>query len=548
LYYPYTKIFLLATIEFFKEVTFGGLPTLNKFRLQPFRMYNEVYKLISNLKLPVSKSYLKIRLESHPDYPSILAIQDTLSELGIKSMAYESDKHNLKKKVGPFLLHFNKYDGEILFFADIESAESKVKDFDKYWSGVAMIVEGIILTKNKENDQEFKSENRNNIFAIAIVLCIIFLLFGSEVLKKSLPGILLLITNIAGLYLSWLIVQKELGFQNIISDKICSIAKQSRCEAVLFSKSAKLFSWLTWGDIGIVYFTTSLFYIVQIDEGATYFQFYYLLSLIGLMFPLYSLYYQGKIVKQWCMLCIGVLLILSLNALIGFIFLQKSIVSVNNFLYSFCLYAFITTTLFFFWQLLKFVIRKNDSSLSDRISFASLKRNPNIFNAILEKQELNNRNLPELNEPIFFGRVDAAVQITIACNPYCLPCAKAHEAVEKLYEKYPNDFSVAVRFTLNNNNDADKKVIAVKEILKASKDIGAYRAIKDWYSVINMEKFRELHCVNDIDVTSDIEKHILWSKNVDIKGTPTIFINGRQLPDIYSWKELVEILDFNVYS
>jgi uncharacterized membrane protein len=60
--------------------------------------------------------------------------------------------------------------------------------------------------------------------------------------------------GLIGVYFSLLIAQKELGIQNSVSDKICSLAKHSRCESVLFSKGAKLFNWLTWGDVGMVYF------------------------------------------------------------------------------------------------------------------------------------------------------------------------------------------------------------------------------------------------------------------------------------------------------
>lgn len=43
-----------------------------------------------------------------------------------------------------------------------------------------------------------------------------------------------------------------------------------------------------------------------------------------------------------------------------------------------------------------------------------------------------------------------------------------------------------------------------------------------------------------------IEKHIIWSKAAEIKATPTIFVNGRRLPELYSWLDFVETIEFEI--
>jgi len=193
------------------------------------------------------------------------------------------------------------------------------------------------------------------------------------------------------------------------------------------------------------------------------------------------------------------------------------------------------------WQLLKSLYKKSITSLTKEIKATRLKRNPEIFNAMLNKQEANLINLPEPDEAIRFGNPAAPYQLVIACNPYCGPCAKAHQAIEALYEKYPEQLSVSVRFALHSNDEKDNTVKIAREIFKAAK-YKPYEAIKDWYTLFDIEKFKLLHQTNGEQVHADLEKHIEWNRKVEINGTPTFFVNGRKLPELYSRVDFTEIL------
>jgi protein-disulfide isomerase/uncharacterized membrane protein len=436
-------------------------------------------------------------------------------------------------------------EGHVLFFKDVVAAEQKVKDFDKYWSGNVMFAEPAKQYGNAEHNRLYKKEKLNRAFGFAAILLFSGTLLGLSIAAGSVPSVLLSVSNFIGLYFSWLIAQKEFGISNSISDKICSMAKHSRCESVLFSKGAKLFNWLTWGDVGIVYFTSSLLYILIAQLTNQSINLYYLLSLAGLIFPLYSLYYQWKVVKQWCMLCIGVLVALFLNATTGIIFVQWPVVFNESVIYGVLIFFVPVVIILSIWQVLKMLYQKSLSSLANEIKATRLKRNPEIFNALLQQQTANPINLPDPTEAIRFGNPAAPYQIVIACNPYCGPCAKAHQAIEELYEKNPEHFSVAVRFALQKNDDSDNRVMAVKEIMKVAKT-KPLESIKDWYHLLNLEKFKELHPTNGEQVDATIEKHIVWSKGANIKATPTIFVNGRKLPGLYSWVDFVEKLEFEV--
>ena len=514
-------------------------------------MYREVMKWLRIQSMPVAESHLRLRLESHPDYPSLIAVQDTLEELGINSYACQGTKEELKKENKPFLAHLNIGGGDVLYFKDVAEAEQKVKEFDKYWSGNVMFAEQANKNANAENDKIYKKEKLNIAFGRAAL----FLFFGTilalAIASGSLPVVVLTISSSIGLYFGWLIAQKEFGISNSVSDKICSMAKHSRCESVLFSKGAKLFNWLTWGDVGIIYFSSSLLFLTILLAGVGRWslaggglQFYYLLSLGGLLFPLYSLYYQWRVVKQWCMLCIGVLIALAINGAIGLsqtIGVSKPLSEWRGVWGEVLLSAIIAFFTLATWQLIKTVYQKSLAALTNEIKATRLKRNPEIFNALLSKQEMNPINLPEPDEAIRFGNPAGAYQLVIACNPYCGPCAKAHQAIEELYEKHPDQLSVSVRFALHSNDDNDRGVVTVKEIMKVAKT-KPLESVKDWYALMNLEKFNAVHRTNGEEVAVAVATHIEWNKKANIQGTPTFFINGRKLPELYSWIDYSEIL------
>ncbi|HEV7781847.1 MAG TPA: vitamin K epoxide reductase family protein [Chitinophagaceae bacterium] len=509
-------------------------------------MYLEVMKLLRVLSMPVAESHLRLRLESHPDYPSLVAVQDTLKELGIESYACQGTKDELEKENKPFLAHFNDGDGDVRFFKDLATAERQVQGFDRRWSGNVMFADPAKQYGNTEHNDLYKKERSNNLFGITALVLFTATILSLSVAAGTIPVVLLIFSNAAGLYFSWLITQKEFGVSNSISDKICNMAKHSRCESVLFSKGAKLFNLLSWGDVGMVFFTGSLFYLLLARVATLPINLYYLLSLAGLGFPLYSLYYQWKVVKQWCMLCIGVLAVLCMNAITSLtqltgISLQNIDISKDEIVLLAAVMLFILCA----WQFLKSIYQKSLASLTNEIRSTRLKRDPEIFNALLEKQGISASNLPAPDEAIRFGDPAAPHQLVIACNPYCSPCAKAHEAIEYLFEKYPGQFSVAVRFVLQKNDPGDNRVAAVKEIVKVARS-GSVDSVKDWYHLLDLEKFKTLHAVNEENVDATIDKYILWSKSEDIHFTPTIFLNGRKLPKLYSWVDFVETMKYNM--
>lgn len=509
-------------------------------------MVHEIIHWLKSYSLSISKHYLRIRLESHPDYPSLVAIEDTLAELGITSYACHGTKEELAQEGKHFLAHFNLEEKNLRHFKSVDQAEKQMTEFDKYWTGNVMFIDRINGYRNEQHDKLYKSEKLNRIFSTLLMSIFIGGLFLLLSLHGNISMYLFFVTGLTGIYLNWLITEKEIGIRNSVSDKICGMIKFNRCESVLFSKGAKLFKWLSWGDIGLTYFGSTLIYLyyLLISGNSNGIYVSYWISIAALLFLPYSLFYQWKVIKQWCALCLGVLALLFISGVFS-IFQINIAIELDTLVSGIFIFLALGIVVLSIWRFISYHRQIKINSLSYEINEAKLKRNSKIFTAVLEKSNYNPKNLPLLSEPIRFGSNVPKYSIVIACNPYCNPCANAHHTIEKLFEQYSDKISVAIRFALYSNNKDDQKVQAVEKILNAS-DINPYEAIKNWYKYLDYGRYNSLYPNNDKNVDAEIKKFIGWSKEEEIKGTPTFYVNGYRMPEMYSWSDLTEVLAYEL--
>src|SRR6185503_5135850 len=91
-----------------------------------------MYNWLKELKVPVSKTYLNQQLLSHPDYPSLLSITDTLNELNIESTAIQIEKEHLTELPIPFIAHLNGNGGEFVMVEN-RHPDKQIPGFFERW-------------------------------------------------------------------------------------------------------------------------------------------------------------------------------------------------------------------------------------------------------------------------------------------------------------------------------------------------------------------------------------------------------------------------------
>jgi uncharacterized membrane protein len=78
---------------------------------------------------------------------------------------------------------------------------------------------------------------------------------------------------------------------------------------VLSSEASRIFGNINLADVGIIYFTSTLIYILS-TNALTQLWLLAVVSAVSIIFPAYSIYYQGIKLKKWCPFCMVVQVVL----------------------------------------------------------------------------------------------------------------------------------------------------------------------------------------------------------------------------------------------
>jgi thiol-disulfide isomerase/thioredoxin len=167
----------------------------------------------------------------------------------------------------------------------------------------------------------------------------------------------------------------------------------------------------------------------------------------------------------------------------------------------------------------------------------SLKADEEVFKVFLKKQAHFEVN--KSDSKILLGNPDASLFITVLTNPYCNPCARMHKRVEKLLKDTNND--ICVQYILSSFDisleSTNKYLIAACFGENTTRQI-----FSDWFEKgksLKDDFFKDLDLdINNPDIETEFQKHELWREKTKLRATPTILVNGYQLPDNYKIEDL----------
>jgi protein-disulfide isomerase len=183
------------------------------------------------------------------------------------------------------------------------------------------------------------------------------------------------------------------------------------------------------------------------------------------------------------------------------------------------------------------IYQKGKEGQQSKSELQRIRGNRTIFSLLLHQQREISDDVTGLG--ITIGSPTAKNKLLKICNPYCNPCAKSHRDIEKLLSIYA-DIQVQIIFTVSSAPN-DKRAMPVRHLLAIAekKDQEVLKqALNDWYNAPqkNYDVFSAKYpYYKDLQLQdSKIEAMNRWTEEKEIHFTPTIFLNGHQLPDIYS--------------
>ncbi len=507
-----------------------------------------VSRWLNKMGIKVSQSLLREKIQAHPAYPSLLSVTDTLDELGIDNAALQVDKEKIFEIPLPFLAQ----DSIRKEFVIINNAKKQIKpgsDFEKNWNSIALLAEKPENWHHAENEKRLLKEKKSVQTLTATTLFIVLLAFLSLIDGFSWQTAGLLAATLAGFVIAILIVQQELGISNELTEKLCHSGSNTDCGAVMHSKGSRLSKWMNWADACIVYFTSySLLLITFLFTNSLHgITVLAMISSFAVPVTLFSLYYQWKVVKKWCPLCLFTVAVLWLQFAItapAAVRLMKGeyggIISVKELLLVVMIFTIISTA----WLLLlKPSLESNKELLGKNFSLLRFKNNPDVFESLLKKQR--RIDIAPFENELQLGNPHAPLQIMVACNPYCGPCATAHKVLHNLTQT--NDIGLAIRLSVKTGSPEDKRTMAGRYIMELANSAGTMdkrKMMHDWYEWMDLEKFKGKYPLQaGVNVQEQLVQHEEWMKEAKIEFTPSVFINGYQLPKQYKPEDLKNLLE-----
>jgi protein-disulfide isomerase len=486
----------------------------------------------------------------HPHKYNLFGISKMLSDYGIenagtKIIDKEKDIFNIEL---PFIAHFGSdfvvvYKVErntVYYIWNGKKLSVPVTEFIQAWSGIILLAESTIHSIEPDYKKHKKNEQLNVVQKLSLFLSCVLILGTSYIahaLFTKLGLTLLLLINLAGMYISYLLILKQLYVQSNYADKICSLFSKSDCNNVLESKAAKLWGVFGWSEIGLGYFAANVLILLSVPDWISYLS---LINLFTLPYSIWSVWYQKFKAKQWCPLCLIVQILLwlifAVNWLSGYMQLPVfNWISLINLLVIACIYLIGMLGV----NILIPLLNKGRMVESLKQEINSLKANEEMFKALLKQQPYFEAS--KSDSQILFGNPDAHLRITILTNPYCNPCAQMHKRVEKLLKSTSKGLCVQYIFaSFDPGLDfANKHLNAI--YLEQGPDM-AMQTFNIWFEkgkALKEEFFKDFHLnIDNPVVENEFQKHESWKAKTQIRATPTILVNGYRLPENYRIEDL----------
>lgn len=535
---------------------------------------NTLIAFLNLLGVKYTQSFSEQYYNEHPHKYNLFGLSKMLADYGIENAAIHiSDKENdIMEIQTPFIAHFG---GDFVVVNNVESdkvsfmwrgikVSSPIAKFIEAWTGVVLLAE----SSKKSIEPDYKEHRRLEqmnllkkmlLFSVLIIITVMICIHQSFYTDVGI--LLLLLINLAGMYICWLLLLKQMHIQSQYADKICSLFKQKDCNNVLESKSSKLFGIIGWSEIGFGYFSVNVLLLLFSPTLITIIA---LINIFTLPFTLWSVWYQYSKAKQWCVLCLIVLVLLwaifTANLLFGYLqsgtfFLFNSqllYASLIEFRFSSFIFPLVFTVCCYCIAILGtnlFVPKYNTENTIQWLkqSINSIKADEDVFTTLLKKQPFY--EISDCDSIIRFGNLNSKLQLTILSNPYCNPCAVMHKNIEVLLTKANNDISVQYILSSfdENLNSTNKYLIAA---CLSDNIVSATQIFKDWFEKgkeLKDNYFKKLSLnMDNPKIEIEFLKHESWKNKTQIRATPTVLVNGYQLPENYKIEDLQYFIDLDL--
>jgi len=513
-----------------------------------------LFKVLKVYEVQITQYTIKKNILTHPEFPSMQCISDTLDNWKIKNIVVSLSLEKLRVLDVPFIVPFKK--GEYIFATKItdtkvhfwngDGKEIKLSrvQFEKEWTGVALVIEDATDAGEPNYMVERRKEINENIIrygfagSFFVLLTVLTCFSWSNDSKLSIfTKILLFLVSVAGCFISYFLIQQEKRQSNKFVQKFCKAGTHIDCNKVTASRYSKLFGMISWAELGFAYFGAVVLWISIAPLSAGWLSPLWWVFMASLPFTVWSLFTQAFLIRKWCLFCCVIVLLLCINA--GILYFWSSffftVPVVESTMLALLILVCTTTVLY--------VVKtgKSGDPYSEQRETARIKYDFRTIQSHLSESKFEMKNAG-----FVLGNSQARYEITLYVSIACSHCGTAVQEFRRLMEIYPNiDFRLV--FAVNTDDFDHKANVITHHLISLYKTMDKnefFDMLNAWYNTLNKkwEALQEAYpAPSGQDNKEDMNDLYQFSQQTKINYTPAILLNGRLLSQLYSYKDLLGI-------
>ncbi|WP_343659945.1 vitamin K epoxide reductase family protein [Chryseobacterium sp.] len=484
----------------------------------------------------------KFQAETHPDYPSLLAYSDTLNFFNIPNLATKislkeiEEMDNMDSYVAllakdnqtPSLYHVTKRGNFYYYKKGKKEIKNSRNEFLEVWQNIVFLVD------KPERVEKIKKKISIQLLLFIFSICTLALIYFYS---NSILGAIFGILTIFGVFLSLEAIKTELGIESQVSKSFCNAIPNADCAQVINSNKNKWMDKVKISDISIWLFSSQILclFIFSITNNIVAFSNVMFICIVfSIPLTFFSIYFQYKIVKIWCPICLSIILVIYIELLILY-FLKNdfsiSLESVLLFLFCFSLVGGII-------YLLKPVFLDYKRMKQDYIKQLRFSKNYDIFKNTL----LRSKQVFFEKDAIVLGNPNALKKISIITSPMCGHCKSVHKIIDDIFDIYSEEIAISIRFNYYSNIDVriQDLLFRLVEIHRNEGDIKFLETLHDWFEQRDFNVWFAKYGKGERNFLIQAELEAITIENTEFKinFTPDIYFNQFNYPSIYTRNNL----------
>jgi|GEM_PF-2819484 len=502
--------------------------------------------LLKNGYSRYSERQIHGQLHSHPEFPSLRAITDSLDYFHVENLALSVPKESWEElppnflaqiqssELGDAFVRVEKKGTSVRYFTDRGKRYTcTVEEFSETWTGIIVAV-----------DEQSKMNNRLKVPVVSTLgLLAVVVIWGlNSAGDLHWVSGLYFALSLLGLAVAYTLGKEAYAESTWLGQQVCGNGQNtatSSCSQVINASQSRLPFGLTLTDVAIGYF--GMLVLAQLAFG---FGRGPLTVLAWASLPVVLLTWgaQALVIRKWCGLCLSLSLLLV--AQWGLLFSNPGSLELLETSYWTGLAAAAVVAALTWKHLSNTMqLRKNQHKL--KVSLLAFKRHPELRDYLIA-QNPKVTYAPLSNHQILIGDDQSTNSVTTVINPLCGYCTDSFAVYRNLIEEGPFDVQLRMVFLVPENPKHEAYVLAQRMVAcyLQSPEYG-WKAITAWFSGAEKDIWLQqfpTNATHEEEAMAWLQAHRQWCVERQLLYTPITFLGDVLLDLPYHTDDLPLLL------